>query len=60
MNKNFYQSNKYNNHNINYGFFTRQNGKSVDSYQSLNCSYSSGDRAELVKKILILQKINLI
>ena len=56
MNKNFYQSNKYNNNNINYGFFTRQNGESLDNYQSLNCSYSSGDKTEIVKKNITIAK----
>ena len=56
MNKNFYQSIKYNNHSISYGFFTRQNGKSLGNYKSLNCSFSSGDRDELVKKNISIAK----
>tara|TARA_B100000700_G_scaffold318382_1_gene411455 strand:+ start:129 stop:896 length:768 start_codon:yes stop_codon:yes gene_type:complete len=36
--------------NIIYGFFTRKDGVSSNNFESLNCSYSSGDDKSLVKK----------
>ena len=33
-----------------YGFFTRKDGVSLNNFESLNCSYSSGDNKNLVKK----------
>ena len=35
---------------ITYGFFTRVGGYSKNNYESLNCSYTSGDDLAVVKK----------
>lgn len=36
--------------NIRHGFFTRQGGVSTGIYESLNCGFGSGDRAEAVRE----------
>ena len=44
-----------------YGFFTRQGGCSLNNFDSLNCSFSSGDNIDIVNKNinLALKSINL-
>ena len=50
MKTNYLKLNNKNFLKINYGFFTRKGGFSKNNYSSLNCSYSSKDKASLVKK----------
>ena len=49
----FFKVNKLTNEKIVYGFFSRKGGFSKKPYNSLNCSYSSGDN-----KLLISQNIS--
>ena len=46
---------------IRYGFFTRQGGRSLNNFDSLNCSSSSGDNVDLVNENinLALKSLNL-
>lgn len=50
MTINFYTSPTFTNPKISYGFFTRKDGFSFNNFNSLNCSYSSGDQCIAVKK----------
>lgn len=58
-NKNYFTSNAILNSNITFGFFTRNGGKSVDKFKSLNCSYSSGDNKSIVEENIKIAKKNL-
>ena len=46
----FFKVNKLTNEKIVYGFFSRQGGFSKKPYDSLNCSYSSGDNKPLISQ----------
>jgi len=50
MKEHFLQLKKLNYPHISYGFFTRKGGYSKNNYSSLNCSLSSGDKPQIVKK----------
>tara|TARA_Y100001970_G_scaffold108102_2_gene135228 strand:+ start:3579 stop:4346 length:768 start_codon:yes stop_codon:yes gene_type:complete len=54
MKKNYLKLNNKNFSKIDYGFFTRNGGYSKNNYSSLNCSYSSKDKTNLVKKNISL------
>lgn len=56
---NYLKVNELKSKKIIYGFFTRKNGFSSNNFESLNCSYSSGDDKILVKKNIELAKLNL-
>tara|TARA_B100001123_G_scaffold112840_1_gene131459 strand:- start:2503 stop:3273 length:771 start_codon:yes stop_codon:yes gene_type:complete len=57
----FFFENSLNIDGICYGFFTRQGGCSLNNFDSLNCSFSSGDNIDIVNKNinLALKSINL-
>ena len=61
MKKKIYITKKKFNKNIVYGFFTKNYGYSKGIYNSLNCSLTSGDKKNIVKKNikLALEKLNL-
>lgn len=57
MTKNYINLEKHTNSQISFGFFTRNGGLSLGNFSSLNCSLSSGDQKNFVKKnILKAQK----
>jgi YfiH family protein len=49
MSNNYITSKRFNNHNLSFGFFTRQGGSSLKNLSSLNCSYNNGDHEIFVK-----------
>ena len=55
MKNNFISSKKINS-SITFGFFTKAGGYSTKNFNSLNCSYSSGDKKSLVSKNIKLAK----
>tara|TARA_B100001123_G_C14996893_1_gene901934 strand:- start:92 stop:877 length:786 start_codon:yes stop_codon:yes gene_type:complete len=57
--KNYFISSKYKNKKVQYGFFSKNGGYSKNNYSSLNCSISSGDDIEIVKKNIEIAKKNL-
>ena len=61
MKRNFYTSKKIINSKISFGFFSKNGGISKLKYNSLNCSYSSDDKKNNVKKNIKIaeKKINL-
>ena len=61
LEKNFYNIKSLKKYKIIFGFFNRKNGFSKKNYKSLNCSFSSGDKKNLVKKNInqSLKKISL-
>tara|TARA_Y100001970_G_C14251443_1_gene872171 strand:- start:492 stop:1262 length:771 start_codon:yes stop_codon:yes gene_type:complete len=61
MSVNFFSSKKVDEKKIKFAFFTRKGGFSSKNFSSLNCSYSSGDNKQNVKKNIdfALKKINL-
>lgn len=56
MKKIFITSNRFANSKISVGFFTRLAGFSNNHFTSLNCSLSSGDKKNIVKKNIIKAK----
>ena len=50
MNRNFYTPKKFTNEKIIMGFFTKNGGSSKKNYSSLNCSFNSGDKINIVSR----------